>query len=180
MADDIRHQQNLAPTDPEGDVFWEYAKLTGGPGADPEVFVRLVIDGIECIRFRSQPTKDIVIGGPIIGDESEVSTTDNTITTIATIPIADDTAVAFEVSGEGVRTNGADQAAYIRRALVFRRSGGPATIQGTVTNEWTVESSSAWNFTIAVTGNDCIVTVRGSIGHDIDWFASVVKRERPL
>ncbi len=151
--------------------------LVEGPNL---AFVALVINGLECIRFRRAPTKDILIAGPIIGDESEVSTTDNTITTIATIPIADDTAVAFEVNGEGVRTNGADQAAYIRRALVFRRGGGPATIQGAVSNEWTEESAPAWNFTIAVTGNDCIITVRGSISHDIDWFASVVKRERPL
>jgi hypothetical protein len=180
MADDTRHQINLAPTDAERDVFLEYAKLTGGPGADPEVFVRLVIDDIECIRFRSQPTKDIVIGGPIVGEEFEVSTTDNTVTTISTIPIADDTAVALEVRGEGVRTNGADQAAYIRRALLFRRGGGPATIEGSVSNEWTVESASAWNFTIGVSGNNCIITVKGSGSHDVDWFASVIQRERPL
>lgn len=180
MADDIRHQQNLAPTDAERDVFWEYAKLTGGPGADPEIFVRLVIDGIECIRFRSQPTKDVQIFGPIVGEEFDVTTTDNAVTTIAMIPIPDNTVVTFEVQGIGVRTDAPDQAAYHRRALVFRRGAGAAVLQGSVQNTWTNESDAAWAFTIDVSGDNAIVTVRGAIGKTVDWTAAIVKKEDPI
>ncbi len=55
MADDIRHQQDLAPTDAEQDVFYEYVKQTGGPGVDPEIYVQLVIDGVVQWRAIARP-----------------------------------------------------------------------------------------------------------------------------
>lgn len=180
MADDIRHQINLAPTDAERDVFLEYAKLTGGPGADPEVFVRLVINGEECIRFKQLPVKEIEVGSLLVGAQFEVSTTDNTVTAIVTIAIPDDTVVAFTVSALGVRTNGVDQAVYIRRALVSRRGGGPAVLEGSVQNVWTNESDPSWTFTVVVSGNDAVVQVKGAIGKDIDWVASILKKENPI
>lgn len=180
MADDIRHQINLAPTDAERDVFLEYAKLTGGPGADPEVFVRLVINGEECIRFKQAPVKEIEVSGVLVGPQSEVATTDNTVTTITTIPIPDDTVVAFKASGLGVRTDGIDQAVYIRRALISRRGGGPAVLHGSVQNVWSNESDPSWEFTVVVSGNDALVQVKGAIGKDIDWIASILKTENPI
>ena len=176
MADDIRHQINLAPTDAELDVFLEYAKLTGGPGDDPEIFVRLVINGEECIRFKQAPVKEIEVGGLLVGTPFEISTTDNTVTTIATIAIPDDTVVAFNTSALGVRTNGADQAIYVRQALVFRRGGGPAVLQGSVQNVWTNESDPSWEFTVIVSGNDALVRVRGANGKDVDWIARILKK----
>lgn len=151
--------------------------LVEGPNL---AYVALVINGVECIRFRSLPTKDIVIAGPIVGEEFTVSTTDNTVTDLATIPIPDDTVVSFEFQGLAVRTNGVDQAAYLRRALVSRRGAGVAVLEGSVQNTWTNESDPSWTFTLIVSGNDAIIQVRGANGKDVDWTATVVKKEDPI
>lgn len=101
---------------------------------------------------------------------TKVSTTDATTTTLATIPILDDSSVLVDVWIEAFRTNGADQAAYRRRAVVFRRAAGVATLEGTVDSPLTRESSGPWNVTIDVDGgNNARVRVTGQAGNDINW-----------
>lgn len=100
-----------------------------------------------------------------------VTTTDATVTTITTIPIPDDTVVLIDVYIVGRRTNAAGRAVYVRRAVVFREAAGAAAIQGSVDSPLTRESSGGYNATIAVSGNNAIVTVRGLAAHTINWKA---------
>lgn len=101
---------------------------------------------------------------------AKVSTTDATTTTLATIPIPDDSSALIDVWVEAFRTDGADQGAYRRRAIVFRRAAGVATFQGTVDSPFTRESSVPWNVTIDVDGgNNARVRVTGQAGKSINW-----------
>jgi len=101
--------------------------------------------------------------------EDVISTTDATITTIATIPINDDTVHTFETFFSGRQTNAAGRGLYIRRAAVYREAGGPATLQGTVNTEFTRESSAGWNVFMTVSGNDLLLQVKGLAAQDINW-----------
>ncbi len=98
-----------------------------------------------------------------------VSTTNADLTTIATIPITDDIVVEIEVYIVARRTNSADRAGYIRRAVVYREAAGAATIQGSVDTPLTRESDASWNCTLVASGNSILVRVQGAVGHDINW-----------
>lgn len=101
--------------------------------------------------------------------DATVSTTDATLTTIATIAIPDNTVVLVKADIVGRRTNAAGRAGYIRNALVFREAAGAATLEGAVDTPFTRESSGGYNGTLAVSGNNLLVQVQGIAGHNIDW-----------
>ncbi len=105
--------------------------------------------------------------------ENSVTTTDATLTTIATIAIPDDTVVLIEVEVVARRTDAAGRAVYIRRAVIFREAAGGATIQNTVDTTFTRESSgnAPWNATIAVSGNNALIQVTGQAGKTVNWKA---------
>ena len=89
--------------------------------------------------------------------------------TIATIPITNNTAVLIRANFVARRTDAADRAGYIRNAVVFREGGGAATLQGAVDTPFTRESDAGWDATIAVSGNNAILTVNGNAGQTVDW-----------
>jgi hypothetical protein len=66
------------------------------------------------------------------------------------------------------QTNAANRAGYRREALVYRAGGG-ATIEGAVGTDFTRESNAAWEATIAVSGNNALITVNGAAGATINW-----------
>lgn len=103
--------------------------------------------------------------------ENTATTTDATLTTIATIAIPDDTVVLLEVRVVGRRTDAAGQATYIRRAVVFREAAGSAVILGQVNTPLTRESSgnAPWKATIAVSGNNALVQVTGQAAKTVNW-----------
>lgn len=102
--------------------------------------------------------------------ENTVQTTADTTPTISTIAIPDDTSVLIEVSVVAFSTNGADQAAYKKAALVYRRSAGSATLQGAVQDVMAdIESDAGFDATIAVSGNNAIVTVTGVVAKTMEW-----------
>ncbi len=68
--------------------------------------------------------------------------------------------IAKVVAREGDVTN---VASYIKTALVYRATGGSATLQGSVQDVATdVESNAAWDCTIDVNGNNVRVKVTGA------------------
>ncbi len=106
----------------------------------------------------------------VIDIVNTVQTTNADQTTIATIPIPDDTVVLIEVRVLGRRTNGVARAAYIRRFAVFREAAGVATLEGAVDTPFSRESEGAWGVVGDVDGgNNARVRVFGAIGHDINW-----------
>lgn len=98
-------------------------------------------------------------------------TTTNTaaVTTIATIPIPDNTAVLITAWITGRRTNAVDRAGYERQALVYREAAGAATIEGTINTPFTRESANTWDASISVSGNNAIITVQGTATAVINW-----------
>jgi hypothetical protein len=102
--------------------------------------------------------------------ENTVTTVDATATTIATIAIAPDTAVlieAYVVAKEP--SGGAEHAAYVIRALVFRTGTGAATLQGTNQNDFTRETTGGMNAEIITSGNNAIIRVTGKAATTINW-----------
>ncbi len=83
-----------------------------------------------------------------------VSTTDTTWTTINTVPVTDDSTMLLTATSVGFRTNGSDQAGYIRTVVVYRRSAGTATLQGALGTTFGRESAPNWNARIIVSSND--------------------------
>ena len=100
---------------------------------------------------------------------STVSTTDATSTTIATIPITDDSVNIIDVRCLARRTDVDESAGYVRRAIVFRRAGGGATLLGSQDPQFSRENDNQWDFNIVVSSNDVLLQVTGRAGRNIDW-----------
>lgn len=99
-----------------------------------------------------------------------VSTTDATVTTIATIPIADDSVNILDVRCLARRTSVAEEAAgYVRRAIIFRQAAGVATLLGSQDPQLTREDDNQWDFNIVVSGNNALLQVTGRATRNIDW-----------
>jgi len=111
---------------------------------------------------------DIALTG-VLEKLATVPTTNNTVTTIVTIPISDNSSVLIETSIVGKQTNGLGRSGYMCQALVYRTNSGNATIQNTVNTLLTRESTASWNATIAVNGFNAIITVQGATGNNINW-----------
>ncbi len=100
---------------------------------------------------------------------SIVSTTDATVTTIATIPITDDSVNLLEAHCVARRTDVDEAAIYIRKVAVFRRAAGAATLLGAEDNTLTREDDNQWDFNIVVSGNNALLQVTGRAARNIDW-----------
>ena len=125
-----------------------------------------VVEGNECTGPITNLGADNKINGKI---ENTVSTTDATVTTIATIPMPDDAASLLETSVTAFRTNGTDQAAYRNVSLSSRRSGGDCEIEGNDPVATPIESDGTWIISFAVSGTNILVRVKGASGKDINW-----------
>lgn len=97
-----------------------------------------------------------------------LNTSDGTTATLATVTLADNSAVEICATVVAMQVDGSNRNVYVRRCLVYRDGGG-ATIQGAVDTERTVESAAAWDCTIDVSGNDARVRVTGAAATDIRW-----------
>lgn len=106
-----------------------------------------------------------------------LTTTDNAYHTILSYAMQDNTVVLFEATTVARRTDAAGRAAYLRKAVVYRQGGGNATIQGTVDSVLTRESNTAWDVTIAVSGSNVLVQVRGATGQTVHWKSAYVTEE---
>jgi hypothetical protein len=105
----------------------------------------------------------------------QVQTTNATETTLASKYITADKAYQIEarvIAREGTVT---EVATYIRRALIYRETGFGATIQGSVVDVWTLESSSAtgWDCTLDVDSDYVRIRVTGVSGKTIEWKGEI-------
>lgn len=105
-----------------------------------------------------------------------VQTTNETETTLDSFTLAEGKVYLIEAS-VAAKQGDTNRAIYVRRACVYRPSGGSATLQGAVQDSLTVESNSAWDCTINVSGNDVRVRVTGAASTNINWvcFAKILE-----
>lgn len=99
---------------------------------------------------------------------ASVQTTDGTTTTIATISLADNSAVLVDALVVARQTSGAAHAGIVQRGLAYRAGGG-AVLAGQA--EDADLTASAWTATFAVSGNDLLLQVTGAAATTIDWTA---------
>jgi hypothetical protein len=143
---------------------------TGGP---TRLAIGAIVDGE--FLMRSGAT---VISNAGNGDfiTNTTSTTDATDTTVATIAIPLDSSVLIEVKCSAFRTNGPDQAYYVRRAGFVNRAG-VVTRQGTIQTTLTRESTGSYNCTFTISGTDVLIEIRGAAGHNVEWTSEHILAE---
>jgi hypothetical protein len=107
--------------------------------------------------------------------EHEVQTTSATATTIATIPLADDTVYLVRAEIIGRRTDGGGEARgiYVLEGAFFRAAAGSATQQGNTQQQFKTESNNALDANFTVSGNNLLVQVQGIAAQTFDWKAQV-------
>ncbi len=98
-----------------------------------------------------------------------VTTTDATLTTIATIPIPDDTVMLINARVVGRRTDAADRIMGEIRTGVFREAAGAATLEGATDLEFVRASDNQFDMQINVSGNNALIQVQGDVGKTINW-----------
>jgi len=103
--------------------------------------------------------------------EGVAQTTDATPATLLNFTLAEGKAYLVEARIVG-KQGDTNRGAYIRRALVYRPTGGSATLQGSVQDALTVESEASWDCTIDVNGNDARIRVTGA-AVTIDWMGKM-------
>lgn len=102
-----------------------------------------------------------------------VSTTDATVTTIATVTVPPSTTMMIEARVVGRRTGGSsgtaeDGAAYVIYAA-YKNAAGTATEIGE-TAVFTAEDQSGWNATLTPSGANVNITVKGAADNNVDWL----------
>ena len=107
--------------------------------------------------------------GSVVQSQATVQTTNNTVTTAATLALADNTVYLLQATIVGRRSDAAGRAAYVRNACVYREAAGAATLEGMVDTALTRESTATWDATISVSGNDVLITVKGATGATVNW-----------
>lgn len=129
------------------------------------------------VRF----TYDAVNSKWWVTDDSSMSvsttTADATVTTIATIPLADNT--VYRVAAESVLrdTAGTHRGIIGATACAYRQGAGSAILQGSAQALHTaVVSDAGLALTFAVSGNDLLVQVAGLAATTIDWTVDVELR----
>lgn len=112
--------------------------------------------------------------GPVI---KKVSTTDATVTPIATFDILADSDVTIMADISGKRTNGTGRLMYRRRAGVYREGAGAAAFQGGINTPMSKTGGGAggagWDATFDLSGNTLRVIVTGAAAQDVEWTARI-------
>jgi hypothetical protein len=118
------------------------------------------------------PLFNTFLTGQII---TSVTTTDATVTTIATIPIPSSTTLLIQALVTGRRTGGSagatDDAATYEFSASYKNLGGVATELGE-SNIFSAEDQPTWNCTLSPSGSNALLQVTGAINNTINWSVS--------
>lgn len=106
----------------------------------------------------------------ILDIPAEVSTTDATVTTIASFTMLDETLCAFDVLVTAAMKTDLDKGGRWKRSVVYRRTdaGGPAIV-GALESGTDEETDAAMDVTIDVSGNAVRVRVTGIAATNFQW-----------
>ncbi len=110
-------------------------------------------------------------GGGLVEITSTVTTTDATITEIASIPMEDEDVTRVEAIVTARERSGGDRSLYRIEGL-FYREGASAAQQGSTAAVITaIESDATYDATFAVDGANISIRVTGKAATTIDWKA---------
>lgn len=103
------------------------------------------------------------------------TTTNNTITTLYSLTLSDNTVYYYSVDITARRSDsGTENGRFTRNFLVYRQSAGTATLGATIVVPWTDEQlTMTGSITIDTNTNDVRVRVTGENAKTIQWVASV-------
>lgn len=108
------------------------------------------------------------------GKIADAQTTDATETVVSAMTMPDPATWLMKVTCEARKSDGTKREGFVKSALVFR-SGGGATIEGDVVNNFT-QSGVSYAVTIGVSSNDLQVKVTGAASETVDWRCSFTKQ----
>jgi hypothetical protein len=104
--------------------------------------------------------------------QAQVSTTDATVTTIATVAIPTDSVVMLKAKIVGRRTGGtsgsANDSAIFERTARFKNNGGTVTIHN-LQSDYTSEDQGIFDGTLAASGTNALIRVRGAANNNMNW-----------
>lgn len=102
----------------------------------------------------------------------KVTTTDATVTTLATIPVPASTTLGINGYVVARRTGGAagtaEDGAYYRVETVYKNAAGTATNIGTTVTA-IGESQAAWDVTVTQSSGDVLIRVQGAADNNVSW-----------
>lgn len=101
-----------------------------------------------------------------------VSTTDATVTTISTVAVPTDAAMAISAVIAGRRTGGAagsagDSAGYVLNGAVKNIAGTVSIVAQSLT--FAGEDQAGWTAALVVSGTDILIRVTGAVDNNISW-----------
>ena len=138
-----------------------------------EEIIQQLLSRLKMLEQEFERTKVIEKSTAIQG---YVTTTDATVTTMATIAIPASTTVMIELHVAARRTGGSagvaeDGAGYVQQAT-YKNVAGTATLIGAVNADYTAESQAAWDVTFVVSGGNVLIRVTGAVNNNISWYCS--------
>ena len=132
---------------------------------------KLVVD--ECYKSIREELIGFAADGTRPDALTVIQTTDNTLTTIATIPITDETTNIIHVDIIGIEDDGSNRLGSEISSMFFRTGAGSATFIDagpSGTDDFTVKSAGSWSIpSFAVSGNNVLVQVQGAAATTINW-----------
>lgn len=114
-------------------------------------------------------------GGGAVEDVATVQTTDETVTDLASVALAEGDVVSVEITIIARKSDGSQRALYRLIGIFYRNASGNVTLQGDIVSINTVESDAAWDCAlVADTANQTVdVRVVGVAATTINWKADV-------
>lgn len=111
----------------------------------------------------------------IIESVTTVTTTDGTLTTLATVPVPASTSLYIDAKIVALRTGGSagtalDSAAY-RVAGCYKLVSSTATEVGE-TSIFSAEDQAAWSVTFTPSSGDVLIQVTGAANNTVNWKCS--------
>lgn len=152
--------------------YW-FASTQTGPyiGKDSVGGIHLVGITDKDISIEPQGTGRVSIDGWTL-DVQTVTTTDDTLTTLATIPLNSDKATLTEVSVIARRTDTTGDYAMFTMTVGVENEGTAALV-GSSVKTVVARTDTAFEISASVSGTNLLVEVTGATGKTLNWKAIV-------
>jgi hypothetical protein len=105
---------------------------------------------------------------------TRTTTTDATVTTIFTFPLAEKSVVDFTATVQAYSADGPNAARIKVTGGAYRALGGAAALLGSNdTSAKTTAGAAAWALAVTTSGNNLVVVIQGDAGRIVNWFSQL-------